>query len=618
VHSRRALALALALLCCAAFPAHASAKGCKAKQIALADRHAGKVTTWCLPRPPLPKTQADATVAIGRLLGAGKLTPKRLDKLVPRMKASAERAFGVARDAQLRRATVAAQAARDGTSQGPIAPGPGQAGDGYSSEGTKSSTEEDAEHATVHKTHTSKMVRTAFGPACPDFDGNVVTNISIVLTDIRTEERRGKRTTIDTEAKITGTLKGGFTDEFEYRGPLQLDLDFVIETRVSTSIAATGKQIGREPTSTRRVKLTEAIDGNSLGKLVTPIQSLSDTTITGAAGPHGPMTIKDFEGDTPLMGTLVGLNWIAKLLGETAFGKTVSNAAEFGCVAATADPASLTLANGESASFTVTIHGLDDQRPLPSSNNTRVYSGNLTMSPLGTKLHGPASGIAFQLTSGGGKSVAEVVTVSRRGYAPTLRIPVDEKTGFPKQFTGTWTRVYSDPTFRDGYVQTIHGTATFVRNPLIPAAAEGLIAIPYDLASSTITWTVTGSRFSSPCTTIFSGTGTDTATENTFVGSGMTLQAVGGTYYYSLRASSYPIDAPLFDINVTGNGCTSHTQEPIIVNYLEIGSRSDFDPNTPADELETSSSITLLEGSNPNGTPGFPDSTDTWSFKGSY
>jgi hypothetical protein len=615
VPSRRALAFVL--LCCAAFPAQASAKGCKAKQVALADRHGGKVTTWCLPRPPIPKTQADATVAIGRLLGAGKLTPKRLDKLVPRMKASAERGFGAARDGQLRRATLAAQAARDGQSQGPIAPGPGQAGDGYSSEGTTSSTEQDAEHATVHKTHTSKMVRTAFGPQCPDFDGNVVTKISVVLTDIRTSERRGKRTTIDTEAKITGTLKGGFTDEFEYRGPLQLDLDFVIETRVSTSIAATGKQIGREPTSTRRVKLTEAIDGNSLGNLVTPLQSLADTTVTGASGPHGVMTIKDFEADTPLMGTLVGLNWIAKLLGETAFGKTIANAAGFGCVAANAAPASLTLASGESAGFTVTIHGLDDQRPLPSSNNTRVYSGNLTMSPTGSKLHGPASGIAFQVTSGGGKGVAEVVSVSRRGYAPTLRIPVEEKTGFPKRFDGTWTRVYRD-TVRPGFVETIHGTATFVRTPLLPPIAESLIPIPYDLESATVTWTVTGSVSGSGCTTTYSGTGTDVPADNDWVGTGMTLQAVAGTYYYSLRASSSSLTPPLFDITITGNGCTGHTQEPVITNYIEIGSRADFSPNTPADELETSSSITLLQGSNPNGNPGFPDSSDTWSFKGSY
>ena len=93
----------------------------------------------------------------------------------------------------------------------------------------------------MRTTHRSKSRHEVFGPKCPDFDGNVVTKIAIVHTDERSSERRGKRTTITTDARITGTLSGGFTDDFELRGPLALDLDFVIETRVVTVIAATGK-----------------------------------------------------------------------------------------------------------------------------------------------------------------------------------------------------------------------------------------------------------------------------------------------------------------------------------------------------------------------------------------
>ena len=157
-----------------------------------------------------------------------------------------------------------------------------------------------------------------------------------------------------------------------------------------------------------------------------------------------------------------------------------------------------------------------------------------------------------------------------------------------------------------------------MRDPNIPPIAEGLIAIPYNLESSSITWTVSGSRTSPPCTTTYSGTGTDAATINTFVGTGMTLQAVGGTYYYSLRVSSDPQDAPLFDITVTGNGCAGHTQEPISVNYLEIGSRADYSPATPPEELLSSPNIALLEGHSALGNPGFLPSDDTWSFKGLY
>ena len=144
--------------------------------------------------------------------------------------------------------------ARAPASQGEIPAGPGQAGFGYFSDSSSSASAEDDEHATVRTTHRSKSRHEIFGPKCPDFDGNVVTKIAIVHTDERSSERRGKRTTITTDARITGTLSGGFTDEFEFRGPLALDLDFVIETRVATVIAATGKVIDRKPTATRRVR----------------------------------------------------------------------------------------------------------------------------------------------------------------------------------------------------------------------------------------------------------------------------------------------------------------------------------------------------------------------------
>jgi hypothetical protein len=342
-------------------------------------------------------------------------------------------------------------------------------------------------------------------------------------------------------------------------------------------------------------------------------------TVTGAAGPHGVLTVKDLEGDVPLLGTLVGLTWTAKLMGEAGFAATVANAAGFQCVVATADPASLTLASGQSAGFTVTERGLDDQRALPTSSNSRVYSGNLTLSPLGNNLHAPASGIVFQATSGGGKSVAEAVTVSRRGYAPTLRIPIEERKGFPPRFTGTWTTTYTN--LYPGWKQTITGTATFLRDPL-PSAADDIIAVPYDIESNTIVWTVSGSFTQGNCTTTYSGSGVDTAATNTFVDTRLTLQNVSGTYYYSIRASSDHTagDEPLYTITSSGGaGCGNGShQEPIITNYLEIGDPHDFGPNTEPDEVETSANVALLEGHRVQTGTGFPPSDSSWSFKGFY
>ena len=115
-------------------------------------------------------------------------------------------------------------------------------------------------------------------------------------------------------------------------------------------------------------------------------------------------------------------------------------------------------------------------------------------------------------------------------------------------------------------VETIDGTATFVRNPLIPPEAEAIIAIPYDVQSSAIKWSVSGSHTEAGCKTTYSGSGTDTAIPNTFVDTGMTLQDVHANpaapvpepmpFYYSIRASSDPTDAPLFTITRSGTaGC---------------------------------------------------------------
>ena len=205
--------------CVMASPAHA-ARSCRAKRIAIAYKPRGrtKAKRWCVPRPRVPRSQGDAAVSIVRLLERGKLSPKRLERLVRHLPARRERAFRRARERQVRRTTSAH--ASGAQRQGEIPAGPDQAGFGYFSDSSSSASAEDDEHATVRTTHRSKSRHEIFGPKCPDFDGNVVTKIAIVHTDERSSERRGKRTTITTDARITGTLSGGFTDEFEFRGPL--------------------------------------------------------------------------------------------------------------------------------------------------------------------------------------------------------------------------------------------------------------------------------------------------------------------------------------------------------------------------------------------------------------
>ena len=304
-------------------------QSCRAKRIAIAYKPRGrtKAKRWCVPRPRVPRSQGDAAVSIVRLLERGKLSPKRLERLVRHLPARRERAFRRARERQVRR--TASAHASGAQRQGAIPAGPDQAGFGYFSDSSSSASAEDDEHATVRTTHRSKSRHAIFGPKCPDFDGNVVTKIAIVHTDERSSERRGKRTTITTDARITGTLSGGFTDEFEFRGPLALDLDFVIETRVATVIAATGKVIDRKPTATRRVRMTASIAPQSLGALETPLEAFSAMTITGAGGSHGRLSLDDFISDPPLVLALMGTVALARTEAGTGFSRTIDNAAGF-------------------------------------------------------------------------------------------------------------------------------------------------------------------------------------------------------------------------------------------------------------------------------------------------
>jgi hypothetical protein len=474
--------------------------GCKAGQITLRySPHGHRKPPWCLRRVGTPRGEAAAALAIERQLGSGGLAPKRLRRLVRHLPARAERRFDRVRARQLRSSMLTAGLARatgahaaSGTDRA-IPPGPDQAGFGFENESSSSSTSEDSERSTVRTTKTSKSRHEVFGPKCPDANGDVVTKIKIVHTSIRSTERRGKRTTITTDARITGSLRGGFDDDFELRGPLTIDLDLVVETRVVTVIALTGKVVDRAGTDTRRFALTGSVGAEAVAATESISDAADASKITGAGGPKGVLTNDDVsEG---LAAVLIGSLWLARTEAKTAFAKTVGNATGFKCVAAVATPGGLTLDQGESGTFTVALHGLDDGRALPVSSTSRVFSGSLLLAPTGSRIHGPESGTAFRVTSGGGKSVAEVSTVSRRGYGATLKIPISPRPVFvPPRYGGSYsgTSDLSTGTGPVPLVAAFDGTVVLAPLPATPGFPGAGSRIFYRIESGSVHVHVSG------------------------------------------------------------------------------------------------------------------------------
>ncbi|MDX6640087.1 MAG: hypothetical protein QOF12_1098, partial [Solirubrobacteraceae bacterium] len=230
-----------------------------------------------------------------------------------------------------------------------------------------------------------------------------------------------------------------------------------------------------------------------------------------------------------------------------------------------------------------------------------------------------------------GEDVRGLVIVSTNtGMAPlaafTHQLRVSSTCPFPKRFDGTWTRTITMPTSRAGWTETVHGTAAFVRNPAFPVEAEGTSSVPYEAESVNITWSVSGSVSSGGCTTTYSGNGSESsATDSGLAGSRLTLEDVTtnpyaphpepSPYYYSVRSSSQA--EPTFHTSVTGAGCASDTDEPIVVDYLHIGYASNYTADTPPDQVQKSANITLLQGQRSQPESNGPATDDSWSFTGS-
>ena len=204
---------------------------------------------------------------------------------------------------------------------------------------------------------------------------------------------------------------------------------------------------------------------------------------------------------------------------------------------------------------------------------------------------------------------------------------------FPKLYRGTWTRVITDPT-RGSWTETIHGTATFRRNPVLPPIAEEIIQVPYDFVSGSVTWSVSG-YFDDPisgCTAAYSGSGTDAIVpQDTLSNTKMGVEDVSPRptapqpepepYYYAIAAEGDPFNAPKYTV-VHGGNCstTPPSMESIVQVYLDIGVFGDFTGLAPdrIPFIQKSANLTLLAGHSTLVDPSFSTFgfDDTWSFVG--
>jgi hypothetical protein len=366
------------------------------------------------------------------------------------------------------------------------------------------------------------------------------------------------------------------------------------------------------------------------------MDTFTSMTITGTGGPKGTLSADDIGGDKALFMTMLGLVYLARTEAPAGFAATVEAAVGFKCVVADAQPDKLTLKNGETGNFTVTVRGLDDHQPLPSTATSRVYSGKLTLTPVAKDLLGPPSGTVFHATSGGGQSVAEVVLYSRRGRAPTLKIPISEPT-YPARFDGMWTTVFTQASSL-GWTETVHGTASYVRDPASPHQADGELFVVYKVQSASVDWKVEGSgNPSGQCLNTFSGFGTDQATFDPPVTAQLTLEDTRSSPYatgsaaqpfaYSIAANGDGANPPLYDDTHTGTpppGCGGSgdgyvTQTGIYTDYLETGWPGNYGLNQASDPpVQITSNATHLTGhySGPDATHTLHVEED-WSFIGS-
>lgn len=199
---------------------------------------------------------------------------------------------------------------------------------------------------------------------------------------------------------------------------------------------------------------------------------------------------------------------------------------------------------------------------------------------------------------------------------------------WPTRYTGTWTRVFT-LSLTPGWTETVHGTATFVRNPLFPEIVEGESSIPYEVESTNVHWTVSGSFTAGGCTTTYSGDGIDNDAMHNDAGGAteMSLEDVSGKpdaphpepkpFYYSLRVSGDFVFGPQYHVAYSSAPCGADHDESILTRYLEVGVPNPFTGDIDQTQVEKSADIKVLAGHRVTPEDAGPAIDDTWSFTGS-
>lgn len=267
------------------------------------------------------------------------------------------------------------------------------------------------------------------------------------------------------------------------------------------------------------------------------------------------------------------------------------------------------------------LHGTTFAGPITAFNaNDRVTPTTAQASNDATFTYS-----ALSVPPSGGTDVVVLRHVSHHGKAPGTTVTVVyDKSQFPKRFDGTWTRTITP--VGPGPVETIHGTAAFVRNPAIGAEAEGLTQIPYTLAENSESWSIDGVITNGSCTTTFSGSGTDTGDTDGL--SGLLLEDVSAKnttpkpdpqpYWFDIQVFDHS-RTPLYTTTLSGPEppCVTGTmQNEISGNYFDVGDLASFDAGPDPAKLQKSANIALLEGHRVT-SDDVQTIDDTWSFTGS-
>jgi hypothetical protein len=396
----------------------------------------------------------------------------------------------------------------------------------------------------------------------------------------------------------------------------QVLVHFDDEAHVSSPPEVIGEWNWDATTSMSGHQLTHhAVGGTHSGTANPDGHGESITTATTNASSPGMVVYGDLFGATAHMIT-EGI--VQELVRESA-GRASGGA----CAHLVPEPQTVHVKPGTTVAIAARLTEAPRSKPVKAGQGSAggaVAPAEADANPVATFTY-----FALSVRPPGGTDTVTFTHVSKQGRAvpKTVTIIYDEMP-FPNRYEGTWTRIITVDDV--GTIETIHGTAVYVRNPLFGPELNGQTSIPYDIESASVTWTMSGSHTCTSCnpecTRTYGGSGSEPFTDEWRGPSLLTIEEVSrhpdapkpepNPYYYAIEASPGAASAPQYDIS----GCGASSQADIDTEYLAIGHRGELGASTPLDEIVKSQSATLLEGHlvHSENTVHFDD---TWHFTGS-